>query len=91
MNMEHQRIRISHGSYSQVNKLLVQRELYPNQKPYTKAFYSDPYVVKRFSKPVSLTGHDGCVNTVIWNDAGNLILSGSGMYKLQWASFKNNH
>ncbi|PKK67249.1 WD40 repeat-like protein [Rhizophagus irregularis] len=86
--MEHQRIRISHGSYSQVNKLLVQRELYPNQKPYTKAFYSDPYVVKRFSKPVSLTGHDGCVNTVIWNDAGNLILSGSDDCRLKiWSPF----
>ncbi|GBB88576.1 hypothetical protein RclHR1_15100003 [Rhizophagus clarus] len=86
--MEHQRIQFNHDSHSQINKLLIQRELYPNQKPYTKAFYSDPYVVKRFSKPLSLTGHDGCVNTVIWNDAGNLILSGSDDCRLKiWSPF----
>jgi hypothetical protein len=79
--MEYQKIRFNHDSYSQLIKLLTQRELYLNQKPYTKALHSDPYIVKRFNKPVSFTGHEGCVNTVVWNDAGNLILSGSGVYK----------
>src|SRR3954447_27033773 len=85
--MEYQRIRFNHDSHSQLVKLLAQREFYPNQKPYTKALHSDPYVVKRFNKPVSFTGHEGCVNTVVWNDAGNLILSGSGMYKENWDGF----
>ncbi|CAG8527537.1 15071_t:CDS:2 [Funneliformis caledonium] len=69
--MEYQKIRFGHDSRSHINKLLVQREFYPNQRPYTKAIHSDPYVVKRFNKPESFVGHDGCVNTVEWNETGN--------------------
>src|SRR6266498_1754420 len=80
INMEYQNIRFSHDSHSQINKLIIQREFYSNQKPYTKAIHSDPYIVKRFNEPESFTGHDGCVNTVVWNDTGRIILSGSGSY-----------
>ncbi|RIA89027.1 WD40-repeat-containing domain protein [Glomus cerebriforme] len=86
--MEYQKIRFNHESRTKIINLLTQRELYLNQKPYTKAFYSDPYIVKRFSKPVSFTGHEGCVNTVVWNDVGNLILSGSDDCHLNiWSPF----
>eukprot|EP00794_Sanderia_malayensis_P000199 gene199-813_t len=33
--------------------------------------------VKKLAKWRVLTGHNGCVNTIVWNDRGNLILSGS--------------
>jgi WD repeat-containing protein 42A len=33
--------------------------------------------VQRLEKSHTLTGHDGCVNTIRWNPTGNKLVSGS--------------
>nr|CAG8542406.1 9983_t:CDS:2 [Entrophospora candida] len=67
------------------------RELYPfHHSLYSKALYSDRYVVKRFSNFQSLKHHRGCVNSVFWNEAGNLIISGSDDCRINiWAPFED--
>ena len=50
---------------------------------FARAVNGNSYLATRFTdkppnKYESLIGHTGCVNTVVWNEAGDLILSGSG-------------
>ncbi|CAJ0825061.1 1350_t:CDS:2, partial [Entrophospora sp. SA101] len=55
------------------------------------ALYSDRYVVKRFNNFQSLKHHRGCVNSVFWNEAGNLIISGSDPEKPLIHSIPSGH
>ncbi|CAG8761050.1 9230_t:CDS:2, partial [Gigaspora margarita] len=74
---------------SHIIDLITARELYPHRLQYTKAIHSDPYIVKRLRSFESLKGHEGCVNTVVWNNNGDLILSGSDDCRLNiWSPFE---
>ncbi|CAG8463613.1 6420_t:CDS:2 [Ambispora leptoticha] len=76
---------------SRIVHLVDSREILPQpQKWFTTALKGDPYFVRRFNNDYrSLTGHTGCVNTVIWNKAGDRILSGSDDNRINiWAPFE---
>ncbi|CAG8565430.1 8397_t:CDS:2, partial [Cetraspora pellucida] len=86
--MEHKLSSTVCDSQSHIFDLLTARELYPHRSQYTKAIHSDPYTVKRLKSFDSLKGHEGCVNTVVWNSTGDLILSGSDDCHLNiWSPF----
>ncbi|XP_015769434.1 PREDICTED: DDB1- and CUL4-associated factor 6-like [Acropora digitifera] len=40
------------------------------------------YLVQCLQKETTLTGHEGCVNSIAWNENGELLLSGADDYKL---------
>ncbi|CAJ0884956.1 13842_t:CDS:10, partial [Entrophospora sp. SA101] len=72
--------------------IIFARELYTfHPSLYSKALYSDRYVVKRFNNFQSLKHHRGCVNSVFWNEAGNLIISGSDPEKPLIHSIPSGH
>nr|CAG8571489.1 5863_t:CDS:2 [Entrophospora candida] len=84
----HKEFMLENGDFGRVAHA---RELYPfHHSLYSKALYSDRYVVKRFSNFQSLKHHRGCVNSVFWNEAGNLIISGSDDCRINiWAPFED--
>lgn len=40
------------------------------------------YLVQCLQKETTLTGHEGCVNSIAWNESGELLLSGADDYQL---------
>ncbi|CAJ0647720.1 3761_t:CDS:2 [Entrophospora sp. SA101] len=85
----HKEFMLENGDFGRVAHA---RELYPfHHSLYSKALYSDRYVVKRFSNFQSLKHHRGCVNSVFWNEAGNLIISGSDPEKSLIHSISSGH
>ena len=49
---------------------------------------SNQYLVERFTLTHELEGHDGCVNTVLFSECGELVITGSddthvNIYRLQ--------
>lgn len=40
------------------------------------------YLVQCLQKETTLTGHEGCVNSIAWNENGELLLSGADDYRL---------
>ncbi|CAG8493402.1 4493_t:CDS:2 [Ambispora gerdemannii] len=77
---------------SHIVHLLDSREILPRPpREFTTALKGDPYFVRRFTdKYRSLTGHQGCVNSVFWNKAGDLILSGSDDNRINiWSPFQH--
>ncbi|KAK9702466.1 hypothetical protein K7432_011238 [Basidiobolus ranarum] len=65
--------------HSEINDILVARELNLNTSPYyfRRKIYGNVDLTTRLKLHNKLEGHDGCVNTVAWNKKGDLILSGS--------------
>jgi len=43
---------------------------------------SSKEIIQRLKRSAVLEGHSGCVNTISWNESGNLLLSGSDDYHL---------
>ncbi|KAG9292705.1 hypothetical protein G9A89_008293 [Geosiphon pyriformis] len=74
-------------------ELLGKRALSPQQAIFAPSLKGDPYFVKRFTDTYdSLKGHQGCVNSVVWNQSGNLILSGSDDCKINiWSPFEHQN
>ncbi|CAG8553047.1 8361_t:CDS:2 [Paraglomus occultum] len=84
----------SYVNQNQITHLLAARSVTPcSRHQFARAVNGNSYLATRFTdkppnKYESLTGHTGCVNTVVWNEAGDLILSGSDDCKLNiWTPF----
>ena len=50
---------------------------FQSQTGYTSDILRNEALVGRLTKQHTLDAHNGCVNTVEWNDQGNLLLTGS--------------
>lgn len=71
-----------------VNKRIVND---PITMTFRNQFYGSLYAVERLEKAYTLESHEGCVNSLHFNQAGNLLVSGSDDLKLivwKWASKK---
>lgn len=61
----------------------LQRASVSRQGSLKSRLLSSESFVKRLEEQQQLNGHDGCVNTIAWDETGEFLLSGSGTYTKQ--------
>ncbi|KAL1925033.1 uncharacterized protein VTP21DRAFT_4687 [Calcarisporiella thermophila] len=79
------------GHRSHIVHSLGRRGLLPDVTWHQKfGFSGNEYFPSRWSLQQNLKGHNGCVNTIHWNDTGELIVSGSDDCHINiWSPVKN--
>ncbi|CAI5746295.1 unnamed protein product [Peronospora destructor] len=70
--------------------LLQEREIRGNSRVINAACQSHESLIRRLECQVTLKGHNGCVNTLQWNDTGKLLASGSDDRKLLIWSYEQH-
>ncbi|KAH7464804.1 WD and tetratricopeptide repeats protein 1 [Phytophthora ramorum] len=65
-----------------LSRLLQERELRGNARVIDAACQGHGSLVRRLQCEAVLAGHEGCVNTLQWNESGKLLASGSDDHKL---------
>lgn len=86
--------------------LLYQREVYGHQSwnniyprywgRHTNFMSNSEYLIRRLELSQTLECHEGCVNTVRWNDKGTMLVSGSddaclGVWKINFQNDVKSH
>ncbi|KAL7689296.1 putative WD40/YVTN repeat-like-containing domain superfamily, WD40-repeat-containing [Plasmopara halstedii] len=65
-----------------LSRLLLEREVRGNSSVINSACQGHGSLVRRLQCEAVLDGHEGCVNTLQWNESGQLLASGSDDHKV---------